>query len=315
MIYDSNYKIVANLKAVFAVASGFAVMGLNTLPAAAASVNHSKEYSVNLQPLNGSGVTGTAQVKLEDTTLTVRFDAMGLLPNKVHDAHIHGMLSGAPANCPTMVQDTNGDGYVSVFEGAPAYGPIKVSLSAPITAPGPNPITALFAPYAGIDSNSFQSSDEHGMDHYAQSFTYNLNDNEAAAAYNGIMPLKAQEIVIHGAMAPESVDTMGGSTTKVVYDELLPVACADLSHAMGGDPIAMPSMSPNSGQMDMSDMPMMKSHSMITGQNSDQQLSMMYEMRNAFIDMLNRAGDVMARDRFLMAADSMIQKFQEALRN
>ena len=287
-----------------------------------------KEYTVNLQPLNKSGASGTALVVLQDKTLTVKFDVMGLQPDKVHDAHIHGMLNGVKATCPTMAFDTNGDGYLSVFEGAPAYGVIKVSLSAPITLPGANPNATLFAPFAGVDSNAFQSADSQGMDHFDQSITYNLSDPEATAAYKGIMPLRAQAIVIHGAMAPESVDTMNGSTTKIVYDELLPVACGDLKEALKGQATDVPMMpttysSTNMSGMDMPmvagtnqsmmsgmDMPTMQTGAMVSQNgNVDQQVSQMYEARNSMIDMLNRVGDVLARDKFLSAADQMIQRF------
>ena len=315
-----------------AMVSSAGLLGLGVLPTTVgASESHMpKEYTVTLQPLNNSGVTGTAKVLLSGTTLRVRFDAKGLQPNMSHDAHIHGMLNGADANCPTVAQDTNGDGYISVFEGAPAYGVIKVSLSKPITAAGPNTVAALFAPYAGMDSNSFQSSDSQGMDHYDQSITYNLSDKEAAAAYNGIMPLQAQEIVIHGAMAPESVDTVGGSTSKIVYDELLPVACGDLKSVLKGESVPMPSTVMNNNQQagnqmsDMSnmnmyqmDMPnMQKAETSVSSSSSniDQQISDMYSARNLKIDLLNQAGNVGARDSFLAMADTMIQKFVDAVR-
>ena len=318
MVHIKRASVPVSRVAIAAISS-VALAGLAALPATAgaAGTKLAKEYTVSLQPLNRSGVTGTADVMLQDKTLTVKFDATGLEPNMVHDAHIHGMLNGTDASCPTTAADTNGDGYVSVFEGAPDYGPIKVSLTDPITPPGPNPVAALFAPYAGSDSNNFQNADGQGADHYDQSFTYDLSDAEAAAAYEGIMPLEAQEIVIHGAMAPESVDTMGGDPAKMVYDDLLPVACGDLRSAMRGQPTMVPaatdtpSTEMNEGQTpNMPGMPMEQAASS-GSQNVDQQVSGMYEARNAMIDMLNRAGDVVARDRFLAQADAMIQKFRE----
>lgn len=332
----ANLNFVKNPAAVtrvtVAMISSAGLLGLGVLPTVVgASESHMpKEYTVMLQPLNNSGVTGTAKVLLTGTTLRVRFDARGLQPNMSHDAHIHGMLNGTDANCPTTAQDTNGDGYISVFEGAPAYGVIKVSLSKPITAAGINTVAALFAPYAGVDSNSFQPSDSQGMDHYDQSITYNLSDTEAAAAYNGIMPLQAQEIVIHGAMAPESVDTVGGSTSKIVYDELLPVACGDLKSALRGESIPMLSTgidnnqqvgnqttdmsNMNMYQMDMPNMQKPEAPVSVSSTNVDQQISDMYSARNSKIDMLNHAGNVSARDSFLVMADTMIQKFIDAVR-
>ena len=312
-----NVSLMVHIRVAVSMLAGLVATAVTSLPAAvsAAQPMMAKQYSVYLLPLNNSGVSGTATVSLYDKTLTVKFDAMGLQPNMSHDAHIHGMLNGTDATCPTMAQDTNGDGYVSVFEGAPAYGPIKVSLSAPITAPGPNTVAALFAPFAGVDSNAFQSADGQGMDHYNQSITYDLSDPEAKAAYEGIMPLAAQEIVIHGAMAPESVDTKGGSTTKIVYDELLPVACGDLKNAMKGTATDVPAhimfgkgVHHQVGMPDMPGMGMPMTQPDSTA-SKDQQVGAMYEMRNMMIDKLNQVGDVMARDHFLMMADEAIQKF------
>jgi hypothetical protein len=303
---------------VLALVTSISSIGQHALPALASNEAHAtKSHMVTLLPLNNSGVSGTASVMLHDKTLTVSFDAKGLQPNMVHAAHIHGMLNGTDATCPTMAQDINGDGYVSVFEGLPKYGPIKVSLTNPITPPGPNTVAALFAPFAGKVSSNFQGADGAGMDNYSQSITYDLSDSETQAAYQGIMPLRAQEIVIHGAMAPESVDTAGGSS-KVVYDGLLPIACGDLRNAMIENTSAKDEPSMGNGGEDMKDMKDMPDMDMTqedasTNQklSGDQQISHLYEVRNATIDRLNRAGDVVARDKYLKKADEIIQKFTD----
>ena len=86
--------------------------------------------NANLKPIPGSGVTGsgTAMVKVSGTTITVTMAATGLLANQPHAAHIHFGAS-ARHECPTLGDDTNKDGHLNTTEGAPAYGPVVVSLT------------------------------------------------------------------------------------------------------------------------------------------------------------------------------------------
>lgn len=81
-----------------------------------------------LNPLNNSGVTGKAFVKSEGRRLHVKVKARRLAPNLPHAQHIH---FGAQARheCPTVADDSNGDFRLTTSEGAPAYGPVRVSLT------------------------------------------------------------------------------------------------------------------------------------------------------------------------------------------
>ncbi len=113
-------------KIVGAAFGAAAVLALSVGPAFAAdgSVN------ANLRPNPGSGVTGsgTAMVKVTGTTITVTMAATGLLPDQPHAAHIH-FGADARHECPVIGDDTNKDGHLNTTEGAPAYGPIVVSLT------------------------------------------------------------------------------------------------------------------------------------------------------------------------------------------
>jgi LPXTG-motif cell wall-anchored protein len=97
------------------------------------------EFSAELQVLNGSGATGTALLSLDGDMLTVTIEATGLSPNVPHAQHIHGEL-GADNSCPPPEADTDGDGFISVAEGAPFYGGILVSLT---TSGGTDPGSGL----------------------------------------------------------------------------------------------------------------------------------------------------------------------------
>jgi hypothetical protein len=84
--------------------------------------------SGQLNPLNNSGVTGHAHVKVMGKKLDVHYTAKGLVPDLPHAAHIH-YGEQATHECPTVRDDTNRDGRVNVVEGVPRYGPIAVSLT------------------------------------------------------------------------------------------------------------------------------------------------------------------------------------------
>lgn len=91
-------------------------------------------FVAQLSELNGSGVSGTAEVTLEGDQLTVSITSSGLLPDQPHAAHIHypEEEEGAPTIegvCPTMDADADGDGFISTTEGQPTYGMIFVSLT------------------------------------------------------------------------------------------------------------------------------------------------------------------------------------------
>lgn len=92
------------------------------------SGHHDNKVSGHLDPLNNSGVTGHAHVKVEGKKLDVRYKAKGLAPNLPHAAHIH-YGEQATHECPTVRDDKNRDFRLNVVEGVPRYGPIAVSLT------------------------------------------------------------------------------------------------------------------------------------------------------------------------------------------
>lgn len=84
-----------------------------------------------LTPLNARAgqraVTGRAILTMEDGTLTAMVDVRGVVPGQVHPQHIHG--HDGESTCPTPQADADGDGLVSVGEGAPSYGAVMVPLT------------------------------------------------------------------------------------------------------------------------------------------------------------------------------------------
>lgn len=86
-------------------------------------------FRAELEPLNGSGVSGTAIFSQLGRTLRFQITAAGLQPEEEHPQHLHRLEDGAPGECPTEVQDENGDGVISAEEGEAVYGPVAVELA------------------------------------------------------------------------------------------------------------------------------------------------------------------------------------------
>ena len=91
----------------------------------------SADLRADLRPVVVNNVPGfgTASVSVRGTNLYVTMTASGLLADAPHAAHIH---FGAEARheCPSAADNTDGDPTrLSTSEGAPAYGPVVVSLT------------------------------------------------------------------------------------------------------------------------------------------------------------------------------------------
>lgn len=100
----------------------------------ASAVHEGAVYSGTLTELNGSGGSGSGTITVSEDgeTMTVQLNANGLNLNGPHAMHLHGIVDGdtvAASSCPTMADDANGDGVLTVLEGAPKYGGVQVSLT------------------------------------------------------------------------------------------------------------------------------------------------------------------------------------------
>lgn len=87
------------------------------------------ETDARMNSLNNSGANGHAEVKvMKKNRLHVKIHVRGLAPDLPHAQHIH-YGEQARQECPTVADDVNGDFRITTTEGAPAYGPIRVSLT------------------------------------------------------------------------------------------------------------------------------------------------------------------------------------------
>ncbi len=169
-----------------------------------------RTFMANLQPLNNSGVSGTATITVDANTLTVEVMASGLEPNLPHPQHIHGFMDdNRNSTCPTPADDTNGDGFVDLVEGLPSYGPVLLELYVPI--------------------DEFPEADAEGNIHYTR--TFNLGEIEfeeegEVIDYKDLKPLQNRAIVLHGL------------TVNGTYVPTMPVACGQIMPTNNGKGMA-----------------------------------------------------------------------------
>lgn len=154
------------------VAIAAAAFPLLTMSAAQAADG---SYQADLAALNESGATGTGMVTLEGNQATVMIEASGLLDGAPHAQHFH---IGAEGTCPTDADDEDGDGFVSVTEGAPFYGDIGASL----TTEGDT------SPDSGLAVDRFPADGD-----IAYERTFEVSDDVAASFADGTAVL-----VLHG---------------------------------------------------------------------------------------------------------------------
>jgi len=192
-------RFIAGTAIVGAAAAAFV---LTNSSATAQSENAGSTYRATLTELNNSNASGEATVTLKGRTLQVHITASGLEAGGAHLSHIHGLSKGKAATnstCPTSAQDSDGDGFVELAEGATKYGPILVD-------------------FMNIDP------DQDGNVDFTT--TVELSGNEDA------LPLQMRHIVVHGltvgavgAGTPGEVDGTAG------YKTVLPVLCGELGNA------------------------------------------------------------------------------------
>lgn len=163
-------------------------------------------YMADLTPLNDSGVSGKAQFKVKNNTFIAQVNAQGLATSQVHPQHIHGFTDGTVSTCPTAAADTDGDGLVSVGEGAPFYGGVLVPLDGSLDV----------AEGLG-DLGTFPTADNGGG-----AVTYRQTMSLSNLAVNGglgfdALTLDNHAVVLHGAFVDGE------------YVATLPVACGTIT--------------------------------------------------------------------------------------
>ncbi|RDV15025.1 hypothetical protein DXT99_12150 [Pontibacter diazotrophicus] len=183
-----------------------------------------KMYKVQLNPLNNSGVTGTATVMMnEDGEFEVITDVMGLAPSMVHPQHIHGFvmenMADKDAMCPPP-SAAGADGLLTLEDGLPFYGPVLIPLDDKLV-----PLTA----------DNFPIATSAGTISYGGKVMTSSLVSAFDAMHNGTQTEKDLEldkrvIVIHGAYVyyDKVVPADSREAKWAEYQPTLPVACGEL---------------------------------------------------------------------------------------
>lgn len=190
-------------------------LAASVLTCTAATAAHLTYYTVDIQPLNGSNVTGNAVliVNSEDNTLEVSVNAFNIEPDQDHLMHIHGRFDdGTPIDSftPTLADDADGDGYIEVLEGLPQYGDILLPLQTQ------NDSLGVFS-----YTETFDLTDD-------SLFFSPVSGNEYRAS--DLFPLNFRELVIHGKTVAtgEGLGTDGSVDGTGGYKATLPVAAGEI---------------------------------------------------------------------------------------
>ena len=157
-----------------------AALPLALSPAVAHAASSDSSYQTTLNPLNGSSGSGMATISLSGDQAQVNVSWSGLPADfdggaYPHVQHIH--IDGQ-GQCPSPSADQNGDGVVSVTEGAPSYGGIGTTLST----------KGDTSPNAGTDITIAPSG---GSTDYSRSIA--LDSSTVASLENG-----TAVVVVHG---------------------------------------------------------------------------------------------------------------------
>jgi hypothetical protein len=134
------------------------------MPIACGTIDKTVTREVLLDPVNNSGIAGTAHLSLSGSRLYAWLSLGGNIAGETHMQHIHLPKGNGRGSCPTSKLDRNHDGLVSLAEGLPAYGAPAVSLQ-----PFPRPTGATFEYSQGVKVRPGLPLDRgvivvHGMD-------------------------------------------------------------------------------------------------------------------------------------------------------
>ncbi|MDT7858039.1 hypothetical protein RQM47_15435 [Rubrivirga sp. S365] len=178
-------------------------------------------FTVQFAALNGSGVTGTARLTMDDDDLTVEIDGQNL-DATAHPQHIHGVPGGtvtAQAVCPMTADDANSDGFVDVLEGLPRYGGILLPLDDDISTQAQN--IPGFPTGASIDYS--ESTTTAALRSALVKDDADASDPIVTLGASGTVDLGDYVIVIHGTT--DALPATVGSLPGLPNQATLPVAC------------------------------------------------------------------------------------------
>ena len=204
------------------LARAAAVAALAVLPTLglANQASADERFTIDLEALNKTGITGTTTIEVEGTQVTLTVDAEGLVPGMPHAQHLHGDTSGKDHMCPSSSDDANKDGILTTAEGLPKYGDIFYSL----TTKGD------MTKASGLAVDRFPVADEDGNLSYERTFKV----TQATADH-----MKNLHYVVHGidTNGNDEYDNSAGMSEldpKLPQEATAPAACGMIAGVSAG---------------------------------------------------------------------------------
>jgi hypothetical protein len=118
------------------------------LPVACGAIEEAEVREISLEPVNDSGIAGTARFARSGDELLAWVSIGGPIDGHEHMQHLHLPEGEGAGSCPTPELDKDGDGLVSLEEGVPAYGAPAVSLE---PFPVPNDVSFQYTARLTVD--------------------------------------------------------------------------------------------------------------------------------------------------------------------
>jgi len=167
-----------------------------SLASSAFAVPMVRTYRATLVELNGSGVTGTAEITmLPMGNFRVKVSAYGLEPGKRHEQAIRGFANGKQATVPPPDQGIYGDGITSLEEALAYTGPVLLPLT----------------PYVRANPSGFQE------------FTRMYRGSELDDLDLDEVSLRSRVIMLQGGYLPAVYAYYGE-----IYEPTLPIAAGEI---------------------------------------------------------------------------------------
>jgi plastocyanin len=178
----------------------------------------------NLNP-SESIAAGNAQIVIEDDHVGIRLRGNGFFPNTPHAASIH-----KGTQCPTIADDTNGDGYIDAVEAAAVTDQVLVPLDGDLSSPSAR---SDYHPLADVNGSlDFISGGAYSSIQQGLGLNIPLDFNQTVIVVHGTDP---------NAILPSTVQGLPGLNAN----DSLPVACGTLFQISGPLPGASPSVTPS----------------------------------------------------------------------
>ena len=143
-------------------------------------------YSTCAFPLNDSNSKALTYLEVQGNMVKATVLAAGVTPNQQHAQHLHGFDNGTNSTCPPAGADEDEDGFISLEEGVPYYGGVKLALS--------NEDDSFPMANASGFYTYERTFDITGMDLSWEDLSVVVHGRDVEGAYNATLPVACGQI-------------------------------------------------------------------------------------------------------------------------